>query len=87
MGVVLTLAIVALGLAGCSSMTVSERRDLAPIPPALLTEMQSKGMTPADPILIRIFKEESELEVWKRDRTGQYVLLKTFPLCRWSGQL
>jgi len=87
LGVVLTLAIVALGLAGCSSMTVSERRDLAPIPPALLTEMQSKGMTPADPILIRIFKEESELEVWKRDRTGQYVLLKTFPLCRWSGQL
>lgn len=87
LGVALTLAIVALGLAGCSSMTVSERRDLAPIPPALLTEMQSKGMTPADPILIRIFKEESELEVWKRDRTGQYVLLKTFPLCRWSGQL
>ncbi len=76
----------ALALAGCSS-TVSERRDLAPIPAALLTEMQGRGMTPADPIVIRIFKEESELELWKRDRSGRYVLLKTYPLCRWSGQL
>jgi murein L,D-transpeptidase YafK len=85
--VLITLAVVVLGLPGCSSTTVSERRDLAPIPPVLLTEMQSKGMTPADPILVRIFKEESELEVWKRDRSGRYVLLKTYPLCRWSGQL
>lgn len=87
LSLVLSLAIGAASLAGCSSTTVTERRDLAPIPQALLTEMQSKGMTPADPILIRIFKEESELEVWKRDRTGRYVLLKTYPLCRWSGQL
>jgi len=87
LSVALTVALMAASLAGCSSVTVTERRDLAPIPPALLTEMQSKGMTPADPILIRIFKEESELEVWKRDRTGRYVLLKTYPLCRWSGQL
>jgi hypothetical protein len=25
--------------------------------------------------------------VWKRARSGRYVLLKTFPICRWSGQL
>jgi murein L,D-transpeptidase YafK len=81
-----TMAAGAVALTGCSS-TVSERRDLAPIPAALLTEMQGRGMTPADPIVIRIFKEESELELWKRDRSGRYVLLKTYPLCRWSGQL
>lgn len=44
-------------------------------------------MSPADPILIRIFKQESELEVWKRDRSGRYALLKTWPMCRWSGKL
>ena len=39
------------------------------------------------PILVRIFKEESELEVWKEDRTGRFALLKTYPICRWSGDL
>ena len=39
------------------------------------------------PILARIFKEEAELEVWKIDRSGQYALLKTYPICRWSGDL
>jgi murein L,D-transpeptidase YafK len=27
------------------------------------------------------------LEVWKKDQSGQYALLKTFPICRWSGDL
>jgi murein L,D-transpeptidase YafK len=49
--------------------------------------MAQKGMSPADPIFVRIFKKESELEVWKRDKSGQFALLKTFPMCRWSGQL
>ena len=39
------------------------------------------------PILIRIFKEESELEVWKQDTTGRFQLLKVYPICRWSGDL
>ena len=39
------------------------------------------------PILVRIFKEESELEVWKQDTTGQFELLKVYPICRWSGEL
>ena len=44
-------------------------------------------MAKDSPILVRIFKEESELEVWKQDRTGRYALLKTYPICRWSGEL
>ena len=39
------------------------------------------------PILVRIYKEESELEVWKQDREGKFALLKTYPICRWSGEL
>lgn len=73
-------------LTGCSTVG-GDRPDLAPIPVDLLAEMRTRGMSPADPILVRIFKEESELEVWKRDRTGRYVLLRTYPMCRWSGQL
>ena len=49
--------------------------------------MDSKGMSRSDPILIRAFKKESEMEVWKRGSNGKYALLKTYPICRWSGQL
>jgi murein L,D-transpeptidase YafK len=59
----------------------------APIPPATLALMKGKSTSPAAPMLIRIFKKEAELEVWKRSTGGRYVRLKTFPICRWSGQL
>ena len=36
---------------------------------------------------MRVFKQESELEVWKQDAAGRYALLKTYPICRWSGEL
>jgi len=38
-------------------------------------------------ILVRVFKEEAELEVWKQDTTGRFQILKTYPICRWSGDL
>jgi murein L,D-transpeptidase YafK len=44
-------------------------------------------MEKQSPILMRIFKEESELEVWKQDETGRFALLRTYPICRWSGEL
>lgn len=62
-------------------------RALAPVSPKTLALMAQKGMAANDPILIRAYKKEAEMEVWKRTGTGQYALLKTFPICRWSGQL
>ena len=52
-----------------------------------LALMAEKGVSPNSPMLIRAYKKESELEVWKMRPDGSYVLLKTFPICRWSGQL
>lgn len=77
----------ALVLGGCVVGEGGDDRHLQPLPVRLVSDMGAKGMTPQDPILIRIFKKESELEVWKRDRSGQYALLKTYPMCRWSGKL
>ncbi|GEO12500.1 L,D-transpeptidase family protein [Microvirga aerophila] len=59
----------------------------APIPAATVALMRGKNTSPAEPMLIRVFKKEAELEVWKRSASGRYVRLKTFPICRWSGQL
>jgi murein L,D-transpeptidase YafK len=54
---------------------------------AVLQErLRDKGVTLSDPILIRIFKAESELEIWKQ-RGDAYVLFATYPICLWSGSL
>jgi murein L,D-transpeptidase YafK len=58
-----------------------------PIPPATVALMEGKGLSPASPILIRTFKKEAELEIWKQGKDGRFVRLKAFPICRWSGQL
>jgi murein L,D-transpeptidase YafK len=39
-------------------------------------------MPTESPILVRMFKEESELEVWKQDNSGRFALLRTYPICR-----
>jgi murein L,D-transpeptidase YafK len=75
-----------LALAACQGQNMSTRH-LAPIPPATMALMTSKGMSQTDPILMRAYKKESEIEVWKRGSDGRYALLKTYPMCRWSGQL
>lgn len=80
--------LIAIGLSSCTAMSLDDLGDPSPqIPAKLVGEMAKKGMTPDSPVLIRIFKQESELEVWKQDRTGRYALLKVYPMCRWSGKL
>lgn len=83
----LAAAAVALALGACNDQYASSGRSLAPIPPRTMALMSEKGMSKSDPILIRLYKKESELELWKRAGDGKYALLKSFPICRWSGQL
>lgn len=82
------LAVAGVALAGCNSgqIGLAAKAD-QPVSPKLVALMKKKNMDPQAPILFRIFKEEAELEVWKQDRTGKFALLKTFPICRWSGDL
>jgi murein L,D-transpeptidase YafK len=55
--------------------------------PELLSLLRQKNMPKDSPILLRVFKEEAELEVWKQDATGHFAILKIYPICRWSGDL
>jgi murein L,D-transpeptidase YafK len=75
-------------LAGCGE-TPGDFSDRAykPLSPQLLALMQAKGTTPQAPMLIRAFKKEAEVQVWKMKADGHYTLLKSYPICRWSGQL
>jgi murein L,D-transpeptidase YafK len=86
-----TLAVIAcaFALAGCYGdegyqLPTKAMKELSP---EMLALLQQKNMPKDSPILVRVFKEESELEVWKEDTTGLYQLLKVYPICRWSGEL
>ena len=77
-------------LAGCNSDDISLANNAKanqPVPAKLIAEMTAKDMDLQSPILVRLFKQEAELEVWKQDRSGRFALLKTYPICRWSGDL
>lgn len=72
-------------LAGCQESSIPKQ--LKPVPAALSEKMRQMDMSETGPILIRIFKESSELEVWKQQRDKKYARLKTYNICRWSGKL
>lgn len=76
-----------LAFSACVPDAEFDDRHLKPIPAPTLRLMGSKGMSPSSPIFMRIFKRENELEIWKQGSDRKYALLKTYPMCRWSGQL
>jgi murein L,D-transpeptidase YafK len=80
----------ALGLAACNTDGVNlptSGKAMAPLSGKMVADIEAKNMDKDSPILVRIFKQESELEIWKTDRSGRFALLKTYPICRWSGEL
>ena len=77
-------------LAGCNSDEIAlatNSKANQPVSPKLIAAITEKDMDLQSPILVRLFKQEAELEVWKQDRSGRFTLLKTYPICRWSGDL
>ena len=81
-------AMMLLALAGCQGgIDDAFPKAQAPVPEKLVKRMKAKDMDPASPILIRIFKEEDKLEVWKQKRNGRFDLLEEYEICKWSGQL
>lgn len=49
--------------------------------------LAQQGVASDAPIFIRVFKAESEMEVWTGDESGNYSLFATYPICYWSGTL
>src|SRR6266536_6475399 len=75
-------------LAGCGGgAPVTSGRHMQPLSERMLATLKAKNMEKESPILMRVFKEEAELEIWKQDHTGRFALLRYYPICRWSGEL
>jgi murein L,D-transpeptidase YafK len=48
--------------------------------------LETQGVRLGAPAFIRIFKLESELELWL-EKDGRFVRFATYPICLWSGRL
>lgn len=53
---------------------------------SLVRDLQSVGLAYGNPVFIRIFKEERELEVWV-DKGSVFSLFRTYPVAAMSGKL
>jgi murein L,D-transpeptidase YafK len=79
------LAAAVTGIGGCSTVSYAPRTGV--VHAATLAQMESLNMDRQAPILIRIYKEEHTLEVWKQDRSGRFAPLASYPICKFSGKL
>lgn len=85
---VLALALAgATALAGCETSDILDLKANAPLPTDVRNFMSANGMTSTSPIMLRLFKEEAVLEVWKQKDTGRFALVKSYEICAYSGKL
>lgn len=85
MSKIVPLALLVALLAGCAKIDMPAH--LNPLSVDMMRLMAAKRMEAASPIFIRIFKAESELEIWKQKSDGRFYHLKSYPVCAWSGDL
>ncbi|WP_042995525.1 L,D-transpeptidase family protein [Bartonella quintana] len=58
-----------------------------PLPQEVQNKMVLHNIDPYAPIMMRFFKEENVAEIWKQSRSGPFVLVARYDICKWSGQL
>lgn len=73
-----------LALAACGGL-ITDGKAMAPLPGDLLQKIKAIGSSPGAPMMMRIIKQDSILEVWKQTNSGQYALLTTYKICAYSG--
>ena len=75
-------------LAGCQGVLESVNNKAEyPLPKDLVNKMKAHDQRVRAPIMMRIYKQEDMLEVWKAKGNGRYALVKEYEICKWSGIL
>ena len=83
--------VLAPALAACTAEDalrgVGDQRGEVSMSKKLQRTLKTKGMSRSAPIMVRIFKEEDKLEVWKQKPNGRYDMVADYEICKWSGKL
>ncbi|MGV8856017.1 MAG: L,D-transpeptidase family protein [Devosia sp.] len=89
LGSAIILLWVIFGLVACGGFLPksSSNRHNQPLHSDMVAAIKAIGSTPGDAMVVRIFKQEQVLEVWKRTSAGPYKMLKSYPICAFSGDL
>nr|WP_314257139.1 murein L,D-transpeptidase family protein [uncultured Devosia sp.] len=80
---------VAFGLVACGGFlpkSSNDRHNQA-LPSGTVSALRAMGSSPAEAMVVRIFKQEKTLEVWKKTSSGQFKMFKTYEICAFSGNL
>lgn len=80
-------AFLAVAMLSACGLVEGDGRHLQPLSSVTEAQLRNIGSSPAQAMVIRIFKDESALEVWKQTSSGQYRLFKTYDICSYSGDL
>ncbi|MGD9480545.1 L,D-transpeptidase family protein [Shinella sp. G-2] len=54
---------------------------------SVIGKLASMNIDRSSPMMLRIFKEEGRLELWKADRANRFQLVRNYKICAWSGKL
>ena len=97
--VLAAVSLLAVAAAGCTNETldsfdkvdvditkVSKKTDYQ-LSSSVLSKLASMNIDRASPMMLRIFKEEGRLELWKADRSNRFKLVRNYKICAWSGKL
>ena len=83
---VVQIILVTVFLSGCLAINISP--EVRKIINRVTPELKQQNVYVGDPVFIRIFKEENILELWMSpEKSNTYTLIKTYPICKWSGRL
>lgn len=75
-------------LTACNPNFDFDERHTKPLSNATKTRLENLKMDAKSPMVVRIYKEEAELEVWKwRKIDRKYALFKKYDICAYSGEL
>jgi len=72
-------------LAACNEFTTPDEKANQPLASDLVQKIKDIDSTLGAPMMMRIIKSESVMEVWKQTNSGKYALLTTFKICAYSG--
>lgn len=86
--------LMATALTGCND-TIDTAIDVSkvknkveqPLPDRVVAEMQKRNMPRNSPIMIRVFKEEGKMEIWKAKADNRFDKIADYDICAWSGKL
>lgn len=82
----LAMALILPLMTSCSSHKKEQQNSQTRAQPHIFSNLRATYKNLGAPVYIQIFKQERQLELYTRDG-NDYKLLKTFPICQYSGGL